>query len=342
MSNDLYKPLSSPSCIRLLSVTRQSRNVVTCSLAAFELEEAPEYEAISYAWGDATEQRVIIVDGRTVSIRHNLYNAILRFTCKTGQGPSLFWVDALCISQDDLDEKSRQMAMIGRIFGQARCVLAWIGQQADNSQLLFGPKRLESILGTSRLEPHPATTMAHFWRPTGGPTHDTPEQAFRTAWEALFARTYWRRRWIIQEIANAKHVFICCGSDRWRWEDFFIANDCDDFLFGYDPPFTVRPSVQAWAVYKPMKALRQLDGNGAETRNLLENMLLFQETKCSDPLDKVYSLLPRLCLRYRLGCDSVVTRLQPGCRGCREVTGPSPHRVSVVAERLPHRAATQP
>ena len=104
MSNDLYKQLSTPSCIRLLSVTRESRNVVTCSLFAFELEEAPEYKAISYAWGDAAVQRVIIVDGRTVSIRYNLYNAILRLTCETGRG--LFWIDALCISQDDLDEKS--------------------------------------------------------------------------------------------------------------------------------------------------------------------------------------------------------------------------------------------
>ena len=117
MSNNIYKPLSSSSsCIRLLSVTRQPRNVVTCSLAVFELEKTPEYEAISYAWGDAAEQRVVIVDGETVSIRHNLYNAILRFTNKTGHG--LFWADAQRISQDDLDEKSQQVAMIGRIFGQ--------------------------------------------------------------------------------------------------------------------------------------------------------------------------------------------------------------------------------
>ena len=49
--------------------------------------------------------------------------------------------------------------------------------------------------------------------------------------------------------------------------------------------------MQAWAVYKPMRALRQSDGEGAEPRTLLENLLLFQETQCSDPLDKVYSLL---------------------------------------------------
>ena len=258
---------------------------MTCSLTAFELGEAPEYEAISYAWGDAAEQRVVIVDGRTVSIRHNLYNAILRFTRKTGQGSSLFWLDALCISQDDLNEKSRQVAMIGRIFGKARHVLAWIGEQAENSQLLFGPHRLAEFPAGS----HPGAAMLNLWHPISA--HDTPEQAFRTAWEALFARAYWRRRWIVQEIANARHVFVCCGPDRWRWEDFFIANDCDDFDFGFDPPFTVRPSVQAWAVYKPMRALRQSDGGGAGTRTLLENLLLFQETECSDPLDKVYSLL---------------------------------------------------
>ena len=41
-----------------------------------------------------------------------------------------------------------------------------------------------------------------------------------------------------------------------------------------------------------MRALRKIEmGDKPEARTLLENLLLFQKTKCSDPLDKVYSLL---------------------------------------------------
>lgn len=36
-------------------------------------------------------------------------------------------------------EKSRQVAMIGRIFQQATRVRVWVGEHADNSELLFQP-----------------------------------------------------------------------------------------------------------------------------------------------------------------------------------------------------------
>jgi hypothetical protein len=44
------------------------------------------------------------------------------------------WIDAICINQDDLDEKSRQVLLIGDIYKNAATVLMWIGDQNIHSR----------------------------------------------------------------------------------------------------------------------------------------------------------------------------------------------------------------
>ena len=44
----------------------------------------------------------------------------------------LLWTDSLCINQQDIEEKSRQVGMMGRIFASARTVIVWLGGDPDN------------------------------------------------------------------------------------------------------------------------------------------------------------------------------------------------------------------
>jgi hypothetical protein len=45
------------------------------------------------------------------------------------------WADALCINQDDLDERTRQVELMRRIYSDAELVLSWLGQQDDETKL---------------------------------------------------------------------------------------------------------------------------------------------------------------------------------------------------------------
>ena len=45
----------------------------------------------------------------------------------------LLWIDAICINQNDDDEKSSQVQRMGEIYGGAERVLVWLGSEADNS-----------------------------------------------------------------------------------------------------------------------------------------------------------------------------------------------------------------
>ncbi|KAK5659690.1 hypothetical protein OQA88_900 [Cercophora sp. LCS_1] len=53
-------------------------------------------------------------------------------------GDRVLWVDALCINQGDVEEKSYQVGLMGRIFSEAATVLIWFGESDRNAEVAFG------------------------------------------------------------------------------------------------------------------------------------------------------------------------------------------------------------
>lgn len=49
------------------------------------------------------------------------------------------WVDAVCIDQtpEGLDERSKQVAIMGEVYGRAYSTLAWLGEGDDESRQVF-------------------------------------------------------------------------------------------------------------------------------------------------------------------------------------------------------------
>ena len=135
---DVALPLDTDTSTRLMILECGAYyHPIRCRLVEVDLDDNPDYEAISYTWGDATDQETVHVNGIPVQMRSNLSSFLRRL--RRSSGERTFWVDALSISQTDLSEKSRQVAMIGRVFKHAVCVRAWVGEHADNSEALFKP-----------------------------------------------------------------------------------------------------------------------------------------------------------------------------------------------------------
>ena len=42
-----------------------------------------------------------------------------------------YWIDALCISQADMEERNHQVKRMVEIYGQARAVVAWLGDSSE-------------------------------------------------------------------------------------------------------------------------------------------------------------------------------------------------------------------
>jgi len=93
-----------------------------------------DYAALSYVWGDPADTKAIILNGAVVRVQRNL-EAVLRTLSSRAEfhGNYRLWVDAICINQNDMKEKSRQILKMRTVYGNASEVVAWLGEEVDDS-----------------------------------------------------------------------------------------------------------------------------------------------------------------------------------------------------------------
>jgi hypothetical protein len=107
-----YTPLEHPaSQIRLLEVLHdagESNRQMECRLTTWHVDRAPAYHAISYTWDAEQPTERIRLNDCLMDIRKNSADAmrqLLHFD--TSQ---CYWMDAICINQNDVHEKNHQVA----------------------------------------------------------------------------------------------------------------------------------------------------------------------------------------------------------------------------------------
>lgn len=96
------------------------------------LDNAPPYEALSYAWGEAEFSESGQVDESTLSLSPTLETALHYLRLKTEE--RVMWIDAICINQQDTPERSAQVSFMSEIYAHARRVVVWIGPMQGQSE----------------------------------------------------------------------------------------------------------------------------------------------------------------------------------------------------------------
>ena len=227
MEKFTYDPMTrADSQIRLLKVGRGSGKPVRCTISTFDTDACPEYEALSYTWElpvPAVESpQKIILNGRFLEIRENLYNFLERVAQESiiydGKPlcPRYLWVDAVCINQKSDYEKSCQVRRMGQVYEQAQRVIVWLGQGSELTQTA-----MHLILDA-------AAANAGSWSVVNPLTEDHPfnkryVQGF-PALEALFNLSYWNRMWIIQEFLLAEDITIVYGNQSIDFDDMSMIH----------------------------------------------------------------------------------------------------------------------
>lgn len=82
--------------------------------ASLQTGPRPAYEAISYVWGDSTEMNTVLVNGKSTEVTQNCFQVQMILQHRLPEG-TLFWIDALCINQEDDAEKGHQIHAMGPI-----------------------------------------------------------------------------------------------------------------------------------------------------------------------------------------------------------------------------------
>ncbi|KAK6813559.1 hypothetical protein RU639_011303 [Aspergillus parasiticus] len=186
-----YSPLPTGSnSIRVLLLLPSTDDTasINCQLINYFLPTTGDgylpYEALSYVWGSESTPRCIFLDGTTLSITDNLYAALLHL--RDHQLARILWVDAVCINQQDEQEKGYQIQLMPTIYSQASHVIVWLGRAADHSDRALDDIRLAAEESTA---------------PWG-------KEAYSTTILMLLQRPWFRRIWILQEISAARSILI--------------------------------------------------------------------------------------------------------------------------------------
>ena len=125
------------------------------------------------------------------------------------------WVDAICINQSDLKERSSQVSMMGLIYQSASSCHVWLGTEADESNLAMEVfslcwkelKNPDNLKNTSWLKKYANLLCKHDITINVG----TPNKAW-LAVRHILNRPYWQRVWTLQEMVLPENVFVSCGS----------------------------------------------------------------------------------------------------------------------------------
>ncbi|KAK8047986.1 hypothetical protein PG996_016050 [Apiospora saccharicola] len=132
MAQSPYQPLNrEKKQIRLFDLfPGKDGDPITGRLRVVSLTRWTRYDALSYVWGAPEPKTAVSLEGgQSLSIGPSLHLALSDLRRK--RWSMTLWVDALCINQQDDEEKSHQVPMMSDIYRAARLTRAWLNHEID-------------------------------------------------------------------------------------------------------------------------------------------------------------------------------------------------------------------
>lgn len=263
-----YQPLQYNDSFRLLALhpSLHSSDPIRCTIQPARFSDAfLNYEAVSYTWGDSAQTQVICFHNSTreLHVRDNCCNALRHLRHKYED--RLLWIDAICINQDNLQERACQVRIMDEIFSRASNVLVVLGESHANKGILF-----EELAAADE-------ELLH----TGYCNRDPPSDAIIHLLEDFFQDPWFRRVWILQEVCSKSSVHFFCGSDK------FSYTSLRELYFGYGNNDVVTqvfwPQALMWIGLPPK------DSSSTQL-NLWRRLCETREYLATDPKDRVFAL----------------------------------------------------
>ena len=237
-----YDPLPESRCLRLIKEIASDATGphLSCVLESFSLDACPSYSCLSYTWGPAltsdaesgehTDTARFELNVRAeeaagdLSINENLFDALCQMSDSSSLSSAQYiWIDAICIDQDNLKERSSQVSLMDSIYSGADKVIVWLGKDMADisnfawfhsdtlaSEYLQG-SQIDSIFKRTNIEA-PIFQGAY-----------SSEPGILEKWHSycrFFEQRRWfNRAWIVQEIVLARpsDIEVWCGNGGLSW-----------------------------------------------------------------------------------------------------------------------------
>ncbi|KAE8417466.1 heterokaryon incompatibility protein-domain-containing protein [Aspergillus pseudocaelatus] len=269
---------------------KQEGAVCRLNIESLEKTSSPVYAALSYCWGTELysswlyvlppdvpfDRRMqwqddqwedLIQQCKGFRIGENLKRALLRL--RREDESITLWVDAICINQNNEEEKTQQLLQMAKVYRMANYVCVWLGEADSDKRSNRAMRYIPKIMDFAFLE-----------------------RAFS-------------RRWVVQEISLAKEASVYCGKMAVPWTEFA---DAVSILVAYQEKIKglfkswregvqTLGEVQSFGANKLLQAttrLFQRDAKGVAQNPLkgIEYLVTSLSTfDASKPRDIVYSLV---------------------------------------------------
>ncbi|KAJ4382040.1 hypothetical protein N0V86_002367 [Didymella sp. IMI 355093] len=188
-----YDQLSSNTSKRLLRVLpEQDDHQIRIEL--WQPREVVPYRCLSYTRGSSDAFSPILINGQRKAIGKDLHEflevASRRFAGET------FWVDAICINQDDDGEMSTQIQGMRATYQEATEVVVWLGNHELIAGLFDWIQECEEISGWKRFASHMS--------------FDKALDRLQDSIAALLHHPVWSQTWVGPELALAPSLRLLC------------------------------------------------------------------------------------------------------------------------------------
>lgn len=240
-----YEPLddSKKDFRLLLLLGRASTRGIHIALVHVCAEHPPPFYAISYTWGGrAVSRRIpchrayvaqggpcnplfaITSTNMGIAISESVYSMLKEL--QPEDGLLALWVDAICINQKDLVEKSRQVPMMDEIYKASAETIVWIPPPSDKDQIENTVSEIEMLLRYKMEEveieicPLKKSGMGLSDEILEGSIADERFSAKDLHVEAilsLLGNEWFTRTWTFQEVVLPLHVNIRYGHRDIPW-----------------------------------------------------------------------------------------------------------------------------
>ncbi|KAK3935455.1 heterokaryon incompatibility protein-domain-containing protein [Diplogelasinospora grovesii] len=312
---NFYKPLDlSRQETRVLSLYPGASHEALCGrITTISLADPShdKYEALSYCWGNPSQKGLVKLRSMAMDqheseaedgllhdfpINSSLYEALKYLRPDSGP-PRTLWVDAVCIDQDNLEERAQQVAQMPSIYGQADRVVIWLG--------LSNPIRKECFTVVQTIQ----TLLKTEYDPSRKYTEEELTQMAKRVMDAELTANgvvpftdkwrqcdfdWFKRTWVVQEVANAKTAVVHCGSDMVTWPALstLAAYISDQKTHGPLIRYGIMPSMFS-SFFGSLDGKRgaSLWSQHGAREEILEILIKAHSLKASDPRDKIFALL---------------------------------------------------
>jgi hypothetical protein len=287
-----HAPLNRPhQSIRLIYLLPDLSPEGLIRCITFQASIENSYACLSYEWNRALhlrkdrdvgfEKRIILINERPLLILENLfdflctarYNATRSWRLDMIDLSTPLWIDAISIDQSNPSERNHQVKLMGDIYSKALTVHVWLGISIPPTEgtEVFGLPRLSAYEYTKQFEADMHNELAEVGKnmlPFGHSLN-------RYDVSYITQNTYWKRAWVVQEICLARRLIFWIHTVPVNEtvmhnlpENYFAATSDDD--------------LNQYLCTNFKKLART---------SLLTTLHQFQNKRCADPRDRVFSLL---------------------------------------------------